>query len=65
MAGDGPATVGLFTDGTPIAAGTGAQFVERRAPRHERAGSFKSLVCALAYGGDGLAAARYIEVQYD
>ncbi len=65
MAGDGPATICLFVDGTPIVADPGAQFVELRTSRHERAGSFTSLVCALAYGGDGLAAARYVEVLYD
>lgn len=64
-AGDQPAALSLFIDGTAVAAGAGSLAIERRLTRAERERRFQSLVCVLAYGGDGRAAARYREVPYN
>jgi hypothetical protein len=61
-AGAGPAALSLFLDGVPIAAGLGAIGIDRTVPRGERGPLFRSLLCALAYGGDGHVAARFTEM---
>lgn len=63
-AGAGPASLSLFLDGVPIAAGTGAVEIDWTVSRGERGRLFRSLLCALAYGGDGQVAARFIEMPY-
>ncbi|WP_413990064.1 amidase [Labrys okinawensis] len=63
-AGAGPAALSLFLDGAAIGAGTGTLEIDRTISRHERGRLFRSLLCALAYGGDGQVAARFIEMPY-
>ena len=63
-AGAGPASLSLFLDGVPITAGTGEVEIDWTVSRGERGRLFRSLLCALAYGGDGQVAARFIEMPY-
>ena len=63
-AGAGPAALSLFLDGVPIVSATGTVEIHRTVSRGERGPRFRSLLCALAYGGDGQVAARFIEMSY-
>jgi hypothetical protein len=64
-AGKAPAALSLFIDGSPYDAGVGELKIESRLTRTQRGRQFRSLLCVLAYGGNGEVSARHLEVIYE
>lgn len=60
----GPAAVVVFLDGRPLATGLGRVAIDVRLTRAERGRHLRSLVVALATGGDGRMAGAFRDLRY-